>query len=120
MNLETMLLVPAHRVNHPKNWLVDPGGHVRLIDFAQSEYDPWIVDVFLLEQDYWRSDPNLKVAFLSGYDREISSEDTTLLRAHHAVMAVRALAAAGASQVTKAEKMRARDMFDRLLGVTLF
>lgn len=120
MDLETMLLVPAHRVNHPKNWLVDPGGHVRLIDFAHSEYDPWIVDVFLLEQDYWRSDPNLKVAFLSGYDREISSEDTTLLRAHHAVMAVRALAAAGGSQVTKAEKMRARDMFDRLLGVTLF
>jgi hypothetical protein len=43
-----------------------------------------------------------------------------MLRAHHAVMAVRALAAAGGSQVTKAEKMRARDMFDRLLGATLF
>jgi hypothetical protein len=120
MDLDTMVLVPTHRVNHPKNWLVDPGGHVRLIDFAQSEYDPWVVDVFLLEQDYWRSDPNLKVAFLSGYDREISHEDDTMLRAHHAVMAVRALQAAGGSHVTKAEKMRARDMFDRLLGATLF
>lgn len=120
MDVETMVLVPTHRVNHPKNWLVDPGGHVRLIDFAQSEYDPWIVDVFLLEQDYWRSDPNLKVAFLGGYDREISAEDNTMLRAHHAVMAVRALAATGGSQATKAEKMRARDMFDRLLGATLF
>jgi Ser/Thr protein kinase RdoA (MazF antagonist) len=120
MDLETMVLVPTHRVNHPKNWLVDPGGHVRLIDFAQSEYDPWVVDVFLLEQDYWRSDPNLKVAFLGGYDREISPEDDTMLRAHHAVMAVRALTAAMGSQVTKAEKMRARDMFDRLLGATLF
>ncbi len=120
MDVETMVLVPTHRVNHPKNWLVDPGGHVRLIDFAQSEYDPWIVDVFLLEQDYWRSDPNLKVAFLGGYDREISPEDNTMLRAHHAVMAVRALAATGGSQATKTEKMRARDMFDRLLGATLF
>lgn len=120
MDVETMVLVPTHRVNHPKNWLVDRGGHVRLIDFAQSEYDPWIVDVFLLEQDYWRSDPNLKVAFLGGYDREISPEDNTMLRAHHAVMAVRALAATGGSQATKAERMRARDMFDRLLGATLF
>jgi hypothetical protein len=120
MDLQTTVLVPTHRVNHPKNWMIDPGGHVRLIDFAQSEYDPWIVDVFLLEQDYWRSDPNLRVAFLSGYDTEISADDDVMLRAHHAVMALRALVATQGASVPKAEKMRARDMFDRLLGATLF
>jgi hypothetical protein len=120
MDIEHHRLVPTHRDNHPRNWMVDPGGHVRLIDFANCEYDPWIVDVLLLEQDYWRSDPNLKVAFLSGYDREITADDETMLRAHHAVVAVRLLAASTGSGSTKAEKVRARDMFDRLLGATLF
>lgn len=114
------VLVPTHRDNHPRNWMVDPGGHVRLIDFQDAEYDPWIVDVLDLEHDYWRSDPNLKVAFLSGYDAEISTEDEIMLRAHHAVEAVRALASAHAPGSTKAQKTRAQDVFDRLLGQTLF
>ena len=120
MDITDHALVPTHRDNHPHNWMVDPGGHVRLIDFANSEYDPWIVDVLLLEQDYWRSDPNLKVAFLSGYDREITPADDIMLRAHHAVVAVRLLASTRGAGASKAEKARARDMFDRLLGATLF
>jgi Ser/Thr protein kinase RdoA (MazF antagonist) len=120
MDLEHVALVPTHRDNHPRNWMVDPGGHVRLIDFADSEYDPWIVDVLLLEQDYWRSAPHLRGAFLSGYDREISTSDEVLLRAHHAVSAVRALAQSRHHSATKAQKVLAKDMFDRLLGVTLF
>jgi len=43
-----------------------------------------------------------------------------LLRAHHAVCAVRALAAASGSQASKVEKAQAHDMFDSLLGMTLF
>jgi Ser/Thr protein kinase RdoA (MazF antagonist) len=120
MDITHHALVPTHRDNHPRNWMVDPGGHVRLIDFANAEYDPWVVDVLLLEQDYWRSDPSLKVAFLSGYDREITPEDDVMLRAHHAVVAVRALAATKGSGASKEDKARARDMFDRLLGATLF
>lgn len=120
MDIREHSLVPTHRDNHPRNWMVDHGDHVRLIDFAHSEYDPWIVDVFVLEQDFWRSDPNLKVAFLGGYDREILPNDEVMLRAHHAVMAVRALSSTAGSGATKAEKARARDMFDRLLGATLF
>jgi len=120
MDIEHVPLVPTHRDNHPRNWMVDPGGHVRLIDFADSEYDPWIVDVLLLEQDYWRSAPHLRVAFLSGYDRDISPSDEILLRAHHAVSAVRAMAQAKHHSASKGQKLLARDMFDRLLGVTLF
>lgn len=120
MDLSSLPLVPTHRDNHPRNWMVDPGGHVRLIDFAMAEYDPWIVDVFLLEQDYWRTDPQLRVAFLSGYDREMTEEDLIMLKAHHAVSAVRSLASTAGSSATKADKLKARDMFDSLLGITLF
>jgi tRNA A-37 threonylcarbamoyl transferase component Bud32 len=120
MDLSSLTLVPAHRDNHPRNWMVDPGGHVRLIDFAMAEYDPWIVDVFLLEQDYWRTDPQLRVAFLSGYDSEMTEDDVIMLKAHHAVSAARSLASTAGSSATKAEKLRARDMFDSLLGMTLF
>jgi hypothetical protein len=100
--------------------MVDPGGHVRLIDFGLSEYDPWVVDVFLLEQDYWRTDPSLRVAFLSGYDREMTEDDNVVLRAHHAVSAMAALASSSLPGATKAEKLKARDIFDSLLGMTLF
>ena len=120
MDLRSLTLVPAHRDNHPRNWMVDPGGHVRLIDFAMSEYDPWIVDAFLLQQDYWRTDPQLKVAFLTGYDRDMSHEDHVLLKAHHAVSAAKGLAATLGTHVSRAEKLKAKDMFDSLLGQTLF
>jgi len=120
MDLRSLTLVPAHRDNHPRNWMVDPGDHVRLIDFAMAEYDPWIVDVFLLQQDYWRTDPQLRVAFLSGYDRDMSDEDHILLSAHHAVSAAKGLAATMGTHVSKAEKLKAKDMFDSLLGQTLF
>jgi len=85
-----------------------------------AEYDPWIVDVFLLQQDYWRTDPQLRVAFLSGYDRDMSDEDHILLSAHHAVSAANGLAATMGTHVSKAEKLKAKDMFDSLLGQTLF
>lgn len=120
MDLSSVTLVPAHRDNHPRNWMVNPGGHVRLIDFAMAEYDPWIVDVFPLEQDYWRTNPQLRVAFLSGYGREMTEDNVIMLKAHHAVSAVRSLASTAGSSATKAEKLEARDMVDSLLGMTLF
>jgi Ser/Thr protein kinase RdoA (MazF antagonist) len=120
MDISPVALVPTHRENHPRHWVVDPGGHVRLIDFGMCEYDPWIVDVFALEQDYWRVDPQLRSAFLGGYDRDIEDDDIALLRAHHAVTALQALVSATATGATKTQKIRARDMFDRLIGHTLF
>jgi len=120
MDLESIPLVPTHRDNHPRNWMVDSGEHLRLIDFADCEYDPWVVDVLLLEQHYWRSNPELKIAFLGGYDRAMTDDDERLLRAHHAVAAARALADAQRSGASKADKAIAKDMFDRLVGATLF
>ncbi len=120
MDARHVTLVPAHRDNHPGNWMVDQGGNVRLIDFGSCEYDPWVVDTFVLDHDYWRTDPKLRVAFLGGYDREMKDEDEALLRAHHAVSAVQGLALAYSPGSTKADKRRAWDMLDRLLGTTLF
>ena len=120
MDVPQVALVPTHRENHPRHWVIDPGGHVRIIDLGMCEYDPWIVDVFPLEQDYWRVDPHLQIAFLEGYDREITDGDIALLRAHHAVSAVQGLVAASAQGAKKEHKLRARDMFDRLIGHTLF
>lgn len=115
-----MTLVPAHPDNHPRNWMVDPGGHVRLLDFAMAKYGPWIVDVFLLEQDYWRTDPQLRVAFLGGYDREMLEDDLIMLKAHHAVSAVLSLVSTPGSSAAKLAKLKAKDLFDSLPGVTLF
>jgi Ser/Thr protein kinase RdoA (MazF antagonist) len=120
MDVKKVSLVPAHRANHPRHWVIDPGGHVRIIDFGMSEYDPWVVDVFLLEQDYWRVDPQLRVAFLEGYDKEITGDDLALLRAHHAVSALQGLVASSLPGSTKAQKLRAQDVLDRLVGHTLF
>ena len=120
MDVPQVSLVPTHQENHPRHWVIDPGGHVRLIDFGMCEYDPWIVDVFPLEQDYWRVDPQLHIAFLEGYDREITANDLALLRAHHAVTALQGLVSASMPGATKGHKLRARDMFDRLIGHTLF
>jgi hypothetical protein len=50
----------------------------------------------------------------------MTEDDVTMLKAHHAVSAVRSLAFTAGSSATKAEKLRARDMFDSLLGMTLF
>lgn len=120
MDVKSVSLVPTHRENHPRHWVIDPGGHVRLIDFGMCEYDPWIVDAFALEHEYWRVDPQLRIAFLEGYDREISEDDEALLRAHHAVRALEGILAAQAPGSTKLQKRTAHDVFDRLVGNTLF
>ncbi len=120
LDLPPVTLVPAHRDNHPRNWILDSGQKVKLHNFATSEYDPWVVDVFPLSQEYWRADSQLKLAFLSGYDRQLDAQDLTILKAYHAVMAVSAIAASGRSSGTRLERIRSQDLIDSLLGITLF
>tara|TARA_B100000902_G_scaffold391031_1_gene441008 strand:+ start:177 stop:779 length:603 start_codon:yes stop_codon:yes gene_type:complete len=120
LDLPPVALVPAHRDNHPRNWVIDSGQKVKLHNFATTEYDPWVVDVFPLSQDYWRADSQLKLAFLSGYERQLDDEDLIILKAHHAVMAVSAIASSGSSLGTKLERIKSQDLIDSLLGITLF
>lgn len=120
LDLPPVALVPAHRDNHPRNWIVEAGKNLKLQNFVMTEYDPWVVDVFALSQDHWRADPQLKLAFLSGYEREMDAQDSLILMAHHAVSVVKAMASSGRSSGNKSEKIKSQDLLDSLLGTTLF
>lgn len=77
-------LVPTHGDNSPRNWMVDAGGHVRLIDFGHAELRPWCLDLYRLMQDRWLGRPDLQRSFLGGYGRSLDDNDSLLLGAYAA------------------------------------
>lgn len=83
-----LVLVPAHRDNQPRNWLVDDDGVVRLIDFGLSQWDVWVRDLVRLHQSDWQSRPELEEAFLDGYGKSPSADDHQVLRSISAVTAI--------------------------------
>jgi hypothetical protein len=111
--------VPAHRALRPEHWIIDPGGHVRLIDFSQAEHEPRIVDLLWLEYGPWRDAPWLRAAFLHGYGRTPTDRDTAALNAVAATRGLELLVR-GTRTRNAAEKRLGRAMLDRLLGATLF
>lgn len=111
--------VPAHRQLTPRHWIIDPGGHVRLIDFSQVEFEPRIVDLLWLEYGPWRDEPWLRAAFLHGYGRTPTERDELALRAVAATRALELLVR-GESRGHAAERALGRGMIDRLLGTALF
>lgn len=84
-DVRSVRLVPAHRDYGPRNWLVDAGGRVRVIDFAHAEPSPWSVDLQKLTMREWRGRPDLEAAFLEGYGRVPDDEDRLVLRAYVAL-----------------------------------
>lgn len=84
--------VPAHRDNSARNWLVDDGGHVRLIDFGACDVEPWWVDLQRLQAREWSGRPDLQQAFLAGYGRSPDDRTRRLLRAYRARAAVSTIA----------------------------
>ena len=111
--------VPAHRRVTPRHWIIDPGGHVRFIDFAGLEFEPRIVDLLWLEYGPWRDEPWLRAAFLHGYGRTPTERDELVLRAVAATRGLELLVR-GESRGHAAERALGRSMLDRLLGATLF
>lgn len=111
--------VPAHRALRPEHWIIDPGGHVRLIDFSQAEHEPRIVDLLWLEYGVWRDAPWLKAAFLHGYGRTPTERDQAALNAVAATRGLELLVR-GEQRRNAAEKRLGRAMLDHLLGATLF
>lgn len=81
-------LVPAHRDNGPRNWLVDDGGRVRLIDFGHCRRAPWVEDLHRMTWRQWRERPALRDAFLDGYGRHPDEHDLAVLAAHDAVAVI--------------------------------
>lgn len=114
-----MPLVPAHRDNSTRNWMLGPDGHVRLIDFGAVEFEPWAVDLFRLEQREWLDAPLLRESFLDGYGRRPDERDAAVLHAFHAVQAIATIAWA-LEHDDLAFAGQGREMLDRLLGETLY
>ncbi len=85
-------LVPAHRDNTPRNWIVDDQGLVSLIDFGHADKEPWWVDLYRLIHREWLDRPDLKEAFLAGYGRDIDEGTANLLRVYGACGAVSTIA----------------------------
>ena len=59
-------VVPTHGDWQPRNWLVD-GREVKVIDFGRFEFRPAASDFCRLAVQQWRKDPQLELAFFSGY-----------------------------------------------------
>jgi aminoglycoside phosphotransferase len=60
-------IVPTHGDWHPRNWLIDDCGVVRVIDFGRADLRPPATDLARLAAQEFRRDPRLEVAFLDGY-----------------------------------------------------
>lgn len=60
-------LVPTHGDWQPRNWLVDGGGTVRVIDLGRADLRPAATDLARLDAQDFRRDPALEAAFLDGY-----------------------------------------------------
>ncbi|WP_100363328.1 phosphotransferase [Diaminobutyricimonas aerilata] len=119
LDLPELEHVPAHRDNSPRNWVIDEGGRVRLIDFAALEYEPWCIDLFRMSQREWLDAPHLREAFLDGYGRQPDELDERMLRSFHALGAVTTIAWA-TEHGDAAFAQEGREMLERVLGRTLY
>jgi Ser/Thr protein kinase RdoA (MazF antagonist) len=91
-HLGAVELVPAHRDNSPRNWMVDDQNVVSLIDFGHADNEPWWVDLYRLMHREWLDRPDLRDAFLAGYGRDIDDNTADLLRVYGACGAVSTIA----------------------------
>ena len=81
-------LMPAHRGNSPRNWIVDDWDAVSVIDSGSADYEPRWVDIYRMRHREWLGRPELRDAFLAGYGRDIDDATATLLRAYGARMSL--------------------------------
>lgn len=71
--------VPCHRDYTPRNWLVRDGVQY-VIDFEHTRRDVWLADLARLHLGIWPDRPDLKEAFLAGYDRQLTDTDHAILQ----------------------------------------
>ncbi|GAB2546799.1 phosphotransferase family protein [Brachybacterium huguangmaarense] len=69
------VLVPTHGDFHPRNWLVDPGGTVRIIDLGRADLRPRIEDLTRMTTREFVGRPDLDAAFCEGYGSDPRTED---------------------------------------------
>jgi Ser/Thr protein kinase RdoA (MazF antagonist) len=90
-DLPPVITVPCHLDNHPRNWLVDEDGTVKLIDFGHAKMHPWVTDTNRMDLYHWRESPELREAFFDGYGMRPTEDDMYLYRlylAYHGVTTI--------------------------------
>lgn len=70
------------------NWLVDRTGTLRVIDFAGAQRQVWVRDLVRLQFSMWWRRPALRAAFLDGYGRDPTEDESRLLLRTAALVAV--------------------------------
>jgi Ser/Thr protein kinase RdoA (MazF antagonist) len=81
----------CHLDFQPRNWIVDGGGTVRVIDFEHARPDARIRDMARLAHRYWPHRPDLYQAFVRGYGASLSEQERMLLHHFGALEAATAL-----------------------------
>jgi Phosphotransferase enzyme family len=82
---------PCHLDFQPRNWLIDQGGIVRLVDFEHARFDIPARDLVRLYFRVWPARPDLRTAFLVGYGRDLTSTEQEMIRHLGALDALTAL-----------------------------
>lgn len=72
--------VPCHGDYKPHNWLVDPSGTLRVIDFGESRWAPAASDFARMFYGVWWVRPDLAAAFFAGYGRQPTRNELELVR----------------------------------------
>jgi Ser/Thr protein kinase RdoA (MazF antagonist) len=85
-SLKTMKRVPCHRDYTARNWLWSEKLYV--IDFEHSRPDVWLFDLEKLWSEAWPSQPELREAFMTGYEYTFTAEDEALLNGYTALSCV--------------------------------
>ena len=120
LDLEQIALTPTHGAIGRDHIITDPDWGVSLVGYSHTQYDPWVCDLASLERDWWTYSPELKNAFFTGYEGELSSEDDILLRAKLLIDALEQWEHATSTRSSRSERSRSRRDVDSALGGTLF
>lgn len=84
-------VVPCHLDYSQRNWIVDDGGGLGVIDFSASDLALVATDLARLANRQWSVRPDLRDAFLEGYGRELTEEEHEQLECCTALAAMSAL-----------------------------
>jgi hypothetical protein len=82
---------PCHFDFQPRNWLLDRGGTLRLIDFEHARIGLQVRDFTRLHFRCWPSRPDLREAFFDGYGRRLTPVEQETVRHCGAIDALTAL-----------------------------
>jgi Ser/Thr protein kinase RdoA (MazF antagonist) len=68
-------VVPTHGDFHPRNWVVDDDGVVRLIDLGRAAWRPARTDLARLAVGPFAGRPDLAAAFTAGYGADLRDDE---------------------------------------------